>query len=135
MLVPTFGLPAADAAALQAYRNAMPGYEVLGFSGGWLTDDALHCRVIGIYDRYMLRVDHAPVRNAVAGVPVQVTMYADDRSEAGIDMAATKLFWRKVGAASFAPVSFARTEPDWYLATIPAQYAGTVVEYYVTRAT
>jgi agmatine/peptidylarginine deiminase len=133
VLVPTFGLPVDDAAALQVYRDHMPGYEVLGFSGSWLTDDALHCRVMGIHDRYMLRVDHDPVQDASAGVPVPVTMYADDRSETGIDMSATKLFWRAAGSSSFLPVAFVSgAEPDWYHADIPAQAPGAAVEYYVT---
>jgi hypothetical protein len=133
VLVPTFGLPADDATTLQVYRDAMPGYEVLGFSGGWITDDALHCRAIGIHDRYMLRVDHDPVQGAPSGLPVPVTMYADDRSEAGIDMAATNLYWRVAGAPSFSPVPFAEdSEPDWYRAQIPAQQPGTEIEYYVT---
>jgi hypothetical protein len=34
-----------DAAAIAAYRQAMPGYEVLGYAySGWLNTDALHCR-------------------------------------------------------------------------------------------
>lgn len=134
VLMPTFGLASADAAALQVYRDAMPGYEVLGFSGGWLTDDALHCRVIGIYDRYMLRVDHNPLQEASAGLPTTVTMFADDRSEAGIDMSNTQLYWRVSGAATFTPVPFVEDSqtPDEYHATIPAQNTGTDVEYYVT---
>ena len=133
VLVPTFGLPADDAAALQVYRDHMPGYEVLGFGGSWLTDDALHCRVMGIHDRYMLRVDHDPVEGAVAGVPIPVTMYADDRSETGIDMSATRLFWRATGSSSFTPVAFVPdSEPDWYRAQIPAQAPGGEVEYYVS---
>ncbi len=133
LLMPTFGLASADAAALQVYRDAMPGYEVLGFSGGWLTDDALHCRVIGIYDRYMLRVDHDPVQAAQGGVPVPVTLYADDRSGAGLDMSATRLYWRKAGTTTFSSVPFtADDEPDWYRSQIPAQHTDTDVEYYVT---
>mgnify|MGYP001198623841 CR=1 FL=1 len=134
VLMPTFGLPAADAAALQVYRDAMPGYEVLGFNGGWITDDALHCRVIGIHDRYMLRVDHNPVQEANAGLPTPVTMFADDRSEAGLELSNTKLYWRASGAATFAPVSFVEDSeaPDWYRANIPPQQPGTHVEYYVT---
>lgn len=134
VLMPTFGLAAADAAALQVYRDAMPGYEVLGFSGGWITDDALHCRVIGIHDRHMLRVDHNPVQEANAGLPTAVTMFADDRSEAGLDMSNTKLYWRASGASTFAPVSFVEDPeaPDWYRANIPPQQPGTEVEYYVT---
>lgn len=133
VLVPTFGLPADDEAALQVYRDHMPGYEVLGFGGSWLTDDALHCRVMGIHDRHMLRVDHDPVQEAAAGVPVPVTMYADDRSEVGLDMSATALFWRVAGSSSFSQIPFVPgAEPDWYRAQIPPQPPGGAVEYYVT---
>ncbi len=133
VLMPTFGLAGPDAAALQVYRDAMPGYEVLGFSGGWLTDDALHCRAIGIADRYMLNVDHDRVQHAPSGVPIRLTMYADDRSEAGIDMSATKAYWRPVGAPTFSAASFTSDdEPDWYFSQLPSQAPGTQIEYYVT---
>jgi hypothetical protein len=133
VLVPTFDLPADDAAALQVYRDHMPGYQVLGFSGGWLSDDALHCRVMGIHDRYMLRVDHDRVQQAPGGLPIPVTLYADDRSQAGIDPSATALCWRVAGAPSFRMVTLVPdAEPDWYRAQIPAQNPGTQVEYYVT---
>tara|TARA_A100001011_G_C14202333_1_gene796199 strand:- start:45 stop:1295 length:1251 start_codon:yes stop_codon:yes gene_type:complete len=39
-----------DQAALSIYEQAMPGYEVLGFTGSWDSTDALHCRVKGIPD-------------------------------------------------------------------------------------
>ncbi len=133
VLMPSFGLPSADAAAVAAYQQALPGYEVLSFTGGWLTDDALHCRVIGIHDRYMLRVDHNPVQNAPAGLPVEVTMYVDDRSEAGLDMSQVKLYWRRVGSPSFTQADFVvGDEPDWYRGQIPSPAPGAEVEYYVT---
>ena len=50
-----------DNTALASYENAMPGYEVLGFTGSWYTTDALHCRVMGITDRYMLYIEHTPL--------------------------------------------------------------------------
>ena len=37
-----------DNAALNVYEEAMPDYEILGFSGSWESTDALHCRVRGI---------------------------------------------------------------------------------------
>src|SRR6185295_6334591 len=43
-----------DAAALQAYQQAMPGYRVMGFTGSWQSTDALHCRTFGILDAGML---------------------------------------------------------------------------------
>ena len=39
-----------DDDALEVYRDAMPDYEVLGFTGSWQSTDALHCRVRGIPD-------------------------------------------------------------------------------------
>ena len=133
VFVPNFNTPAADAAALEVYRNSMPGYEVIGVDGSWLSQDALHCRVMGIHDRYMLRVDHNPVQQAGPGLPVPITMYADDRSEAGLDMTFTKLYWRQAGASAFTAVPFVPTsQPDWYEAQIPAQPPLAKVEYYVT---
>ena len=39
-----------DDDAIEVYQEAMPGYEVLGFTGSWESTDALHCRVKGIPD-------------------------------------------------------------------------------------
>ena len=55
--------------ALQVYREAMPGYEVVGVSNSsgsssWLNTDALHCRTRGVMDFNMLFVDH---RNVLFG--------------------------------------------------------------------
>jgi len=50
-----------DAAALQSYRDAMPGYQVIGISySDWIDTDALHCRTHEIADRCMLYVKHQP---------------------------------------------------------------------------
>lgn len=134
VLVPLRGLPE-DAAALQVYRDNMPGYEVVGFVGTWLSDDALHCRAIGIHDRYMLRVDHDPLQSAMPGIPTPVMVYADDRSEAGIISSETGLYWRVAGTTTFTPVRFVSSgERDWYRAQIPWQYPGTEIEYYVTAS-
>lgn len=134
VLVPIFNRPAEDQAALQVYQDNMPGYEVIGFYySEWLTDDALHCRVMGIQDRYLLRVDHNPVQEGTAGMPAPVTVFIDDRSEAGLDMAATALHWRVAGGPDYTAVPLApEAELDWYVAEIPAQSAGTEVEYYIT---
>jgi len=136
VLVPTFNRPAEDAAALQVYRDNMPGYEVIGFyHSGWLTDDALQCRVMDIHERYLLRVDHNPVQEGVAGVSVPVMVYIDDRSETGLDGSATALHWRITGEPAYLTVPLTpEPEPDWYVAEIPGQSAGTEVEYYVTAA-
>lgn len=53
-----------DDAALQVYRDAMPGYEVIGVPSGpepWQSTDALHCRTHEIPDRQMLHISHQPM--------------------------------------------------------------------------
>lgn len=54
-----------DDAAIAAYEAALPGYEVLGFTGNpgfnWNASDALHCRVKEIPDRGMLSIQHRPI--------------------------------------------------------------------------
>ena len=58
--VPIMGT-ANDAAALQAYQSAMPGYNVRGYShGNYISDDALHCRVNTIFDSQMIAIRHLP---------------------------------------------------------------------------
>ena len=52
-----------DDEALEAYELAMPGYEVLGFTGSWESTDALHCRTKGIPDLQMLQIFHNPIDN------------------------------------------------------------------------
>jgi len=39
-----------DDDALETYQAAMPDHEILGFTGSWVSTDALHCRVKGIPD-------------------------------------------------------------------------------------
>ena len=55
--------------ALEVYREAMPGYEVVGVTNSsgsayWQNTDALHCRTRGVMDFNMLFVDH---RNVLFG--------------------------------------------------------------------
>ena len=53
-----------DAQALQAYSNALPGYNIVGVTGStstpWESTDALHCRAHEIADKQMLFVNHQP---------------------------------------------------------------------------
>jgi agmatine deiminase len=80
VFVPLFGI-STDSAALATYRAAMPGYEVMGFTGGWLSDDAIHCRTMEIPDRHMLVVDTNPLQDRQTNTGAcGVSVYVDDRS-------------------------------------------------------
>ncbi|MBP7147927.1 MAG: agmatine deiminase family protein [Acidobacteria bacterium] len=133
-LVPTFG-NSQDSIALATYAAAMPGYEVLGFPGSWATEDALHCRTMGVPDRGMLVIGHVPYRQeditwgdyrieasieALSGAPLVPGELAVRYSAAGGPWQTTPL---QPGAA-----------PHQFVATVPAQPEGAEVAYFIQAA-
>lgn len=151
--VPLYGIPE-DERALEQWRAAMPGYDVQGFTFeladepyaynpdglygevGWDPGDVLHCRTRAIWDPQMLHVDvPGPVATPVAGEPVCVSVRAVPYSGAALDAAGCKVCWRVAGEEGFreAPLSPGPVR-DLSIAEIPAQRAGTVVEYYAVAA-
>ena len=129
--VPTFGNATHDANAVAAYQAAAPGYQVEGYYySGFITDDALHCRAKGVYDRGMLRVGHVPLVEELEG-PVAVTATVDDRSEAGLDY--TRLVYRFAGG-DWTTVDMTDLGGDLYEGVIPAPAGDTTVDYYVEAA-
>lgn len=126
--VPTFGSPANDAAALSAYESAMPGYIVRGYAyGGWLTDDALHCRAKGVMDGGMLHVAHVPVREPRIG---EVTIEATIRDYSSSGIAAADLAYRQAGGA-WQTIPMTTEGQSLYTGTIPVPASLTVTDYYV----
>lgn len=132
VFVPTFSI-STDAAALAAYEAAMPGYEVFGFDGSWLSDDAVHCRTMELHDRYMLMVDTNPLQDQEFNTgDYRVTAFVDDRSEAGLVTDSLLVYWRTEGSPDFdAVVMSATAYPDSYYAYIPMQADSVDIEYYV----
>ncbi len=137
IIVPTFNSATNDNNALQAYRNAAPGYEVIGtYYSGWLSDDAIHCRVMGIADGGMLRVAHTPIVGWDTYAAIPVRAFIDDRSEAGLKSDSLLVYWRTYPTGqtppAFAASVMATDSPaDWYATDIPAQPSGTTVDYYI----
>ena len=120
-----------DDDAIASYQNAMPGYEVLGFTGSWEPTDALHCRVMGITDRYMLYIDHTPLtgnQESQDGYDIQAEIYP--YSGQSLLTASTGVYW-KVEGQSWNFVQMQPLGDDYYHASIPPQENGTLVSYYI----
>jgi agmatine/peptidylarginine deiminase len=132
VFVPTYSI-STDAAALATYEAAMPGYEVFGFDGSWLSDDAIHCRTMEIHDRYMLVVDTNPLQDKEFNTgDYRVTAFVDDRSETGLVGDSLLVCWRLEGMPAFDAVMMTATAyPDSYYADIPMQADSMDIEYYV----
>lgn len=132
--VPLFGI-SADAEALETYERLMPGYDVIGFEWeSWYYYDALHCRVMGIFDRQMLRIGHKPLEDIVTveGPPL-INAMIDDRSEVGLIEDELRLFWREEGNTQWQHEIFVPTAAvDSFYTTVPNPVSGRTYEYYIS---
>ena len=120
-----------DDDAIAAYQAAMPGYEVLGFTGSWQSTDALHCRVMGITDRYMLYIEHVPLYgeiNGDNGVDIQAKIFA--YSGENLVSENTCIYW-KVEQGDWASIQLQSLGNNNYQATIPSLENATKVYYYI----
>lgn len=130
VLVPLFG-SSYDAAAMQVWQQAMPGYEVLGFTGSWVNDDAIHCRVMGITDRYMLRIVHVPVFdqiNTAQGYAVGAQIHA--YSNMPFINNTPAVIWKPAGG-SYTALPMTHVSGDSFAAYIPQQPDYTTIYYYI----
>lgn len=130
VLVPTFGT-SNDAVALQIYEDAMPGYEIIGFDGSWLNDDAIHCRAKGIIDRYLLYIDHTPLIDPQGAssdylVTSEVHAYSGQPLSSGYPQ-----LRYNINGGLFNSVAMTNAGGDTWQGTIPAQADGTTVRYYI----
>jgi agmatine/peptidylarginine deiminase len=134
VLVPLFG-NSEDAIALQTYADAMPGYEVLGFTGSWASEDALHCRTMGVPDRGVLRIEHVPFNNGdVTSGDYEIETTITPHS--GAPLVPDELVVRYStdgGPWQEAPL-VAAGEPGSFVGTIPAQPEDSEIAYYLEAA-
>ncbi len=145
VLVPLFGLRDADARALEAYRQAMPGYEVLGFpyvsgtwpDGSWASFDALHCRTHQVFDPEMILIKHPRIRGASASAPqIEVMALIRSYGSSPLVSSGTDVQWRVAGTGAWNTATFQRGQHRYeVLASIPPQPAGTTIEYFIQATT
>lgn len=123
-----------DAAALQVYHAALPGYHVVGIPYyDWLNTDAIHCRAMGVTDSMMLQVDHIPVAGAQpAGQPVTVTAFI--KCHPAAQLTVKNCQYRLGTSGLFTAVPMTATRADSFSAQIPGAAAGDTVEYYISAA-
>jgi agmatine deiminase len=120
-----------DDEALASYEDAMPGYEVHGFTGSWHSNDALHCRTMGITDRHMLYIEHIPLfgnQFSDGGYEIQAKIYPYSGED--IMLGSTGVHW-KVEGQDWDFITLQHIGNYQYHATIPEQENGTKISYYI----
>lgn len=141
VLVPLGSYSTFNEKALALYREAMPGYEVIGIENknalkGWLNTDALHCRTRGVMDFDMLYVDH---RNVLFGehewqdsMAVVSKVIAYSGAELKQD---SLLVYYSIDGGGYKTVKMRPTgNTDEYVAYIKGYKKSSKVDYYVFAA-
>lgn len=134
VLVPIFN-SSQDNTALQTYADAMPGYEILGFTGSWLDDDAVHCRAMGVPDQDMLFIHHIPkvgTYNPNDNIPISVQV--DPYSNQALISDSLKIIYNVDGGGWQYALLSSTAVPDSFFGEIPAQPGAGEVAYYIQAA-
>ena len=139
VLVPVTG-GSWDEEALETYQLALPGYEIIGFTGSWESTDALHCRVKGIPDLEMLQIFHNPLdygtEPSFDGYMIEVIV--DDLSNTGLIEDSIKVFWKRPNSNHWSSdymhqIIFEDDSSRW-LGFIPAIIDSGFIQYYIQAA-
>ena len=141
VLVPMGSNNTYNEAALNLYRQAMPGYEVIGVENnlywdGWLNTDALHCRTRGVMDFNMLYVDH---RNVVFGEQewqdsIAITSKFIAYSGAELKQDSLLVYYSIDGGEYQTAKMIPTGNPDEYVGYIKGYQGESKVDYYVFAA-
>ena len=141
VLVPMGSNSIYNEGALNIYREAMPGYEVIGVENdsywdGWLNTDALHCRTRGVMDFNMFYVDH---RNVVFGEQewqdsIAITSKFIAYSGAELKQDSLLVYYSIDGGEYQTATMTATGNPDEYVGYIKGYQSKSEVKYYVFGA-
>ncbi len=130
IIVPTYNI-SQDTTALRIYRDALPGYNVVGINStasiGAL--GALHCITKELGTSDPLLISHQPLPDTYDDSnPYSVSAYMKHRT--GIN--AGTLYYRTDTLQPYQAVAMSQGfNPDYWLADIPPQSVGTTIYYYV----
>lgn len=127
-----------DAAALQVYREAMPGYEVIGVLGAystpWESTDALHCRTHEVPDAGMLHIAHYPYYGTQV-LSRNISIAADITAHSGADLLPDSLYVRyRINSGSWQFAGLNNVGSIHYEANLGAYGPGDTLSYYIHAA-
>ena len=137
IMVPQYGI-VHDNQALQVYREAMPGYEVIGFDGAsnnpWYAEDALHCRTMGIFDPNMMHISHKSIRTEEVLNNDEIDFFAEimDYGNFELELESVILYW-KYGAEDgpYGEIPLMNIMGNYYQGMFPSLNSNASVEYYI----
>jgi len=129
VIIPTYEYKY-DTTAFRIYREAMPGYNIVGINSNSIIPSlgAIHCitKEIGVKDPIF--ISHAPLENTSnTTVPYEVKAYI--KAKSGISNA--KVYWTTDTTQGFSSLNMTATI-DTFITHIPNQPLGTTIYYYIS---
>lgn len=129
IIVPTYGI-SEDAAALQTYRDALPGYNVVGINSSSSIPalGALHCITKEIGTSDPLLIVHQPLPNTTDTINNYV-VNAKIQHRSGIQSAT--IYYRTDTTVAYLSTPMTGSTTNYFTGNIPTQQPGTTVYYYI----
>ncbi len=131
VIVPTYEYQY-DTTALRIYRDAMPGYNVVGIDCNQIIGSlgAVHCitKEIGVSDP--ITIFHAPVREAYypGNYPIEVEIISP------VTISGVSVYWSVDPDNEYNEVQLNNVGDGFYSGEIPQQERGDVVHYYISAS-
>ncbi len=130
VIVPTYE-EQYDTTALRIYREAMPGYHIVGIDCNDIISalGAIHCITKEVGVRNPVLISHAPILHAY-DTQESYQVVAQITTNSGVDTAI--VYWSVDTTQGFSAKGMTATQNDSFYAAIPGQSAGTEVFYYIS---
>ncbi|HSD62726.1 MAG TPA: T9SS type A sorting domain-containing protein, partial [Ignavibacteriaceae bacterium] len=122
-----------DTTAFRIYREAMPGYNIVGVNSNAIIPSlgAIHCIVKEVGVLNPLWISHPKIDGIVTETgPYEIN--ANIKSAAGISDA--EVYWTTDTTAGYSAIQMTEIVPDSFTASIPDQINGTEVFYYISAS-
>ena len=130
VIVPTYA-PQYDTTALRIYKEAMPGYNVVGINSNQMITalGAIHCITKEIGVREPILISHPKIRTTASFTNAyEVKSFIKTRS----GVASAEVYWSIDTTQGFTSIPMVENAPDTFVANIPLQSLNTKVFYYIS---
>ncbi len=130
VIVPTYD-PQYDTTALRIYREAMPGYKIVGVNCNSIipSGGAIHCIVKEVGAVNPLLISHSRVRDTLYTFsPIEIKALV--KTQGGVSQAS--VFWTTDTTLGYTPVPMSYLSGDTIIGYIPPQTNSTHIYYYIS---
>jgi len=138
VLVPQYGI-SEDSEAIQTYRDAMPGYEIIGFDdtfgNPWYAEDALHCRTMGVFDPHMIHISHKSIRSEdlIYNGAIYIESEILDYGNADENVQSVTLHWKySAEDGPFGEIALELESGNMFTGAFPALNSNSSIDYFLT---